>query len=264
MNCPYCISAIDDAALACPHCTRDLYLFKPLLARIQSLESALADAAARIGSLEARPMVAPAGEANAAVVQQQDAAAALVLPMFPTWLLLAIPLALLLIAHFIVVVVLDSNELWLRLASLAIPLPFGFLLLRGSQGGAWARPLLMSAGVSALAVLGMNIALGLSFNSALLPVSAHDWRETGFYAASIFLSFVTGMVVSSHRGRQTLAQLQKHALVLRMVGAVWGAARDPAKLQKQIDAMHSLFTTLAATGTAVASVGSCLLSVFGK
>jgi hypothetical protein len=30
MRCPYCISEIDDAALACPHCARDLYLFKPL------------------------------------------------------------------------------------------------------------------------------------------------------------------------------------------------------------------------------------------
>ena len=31
MQCPYCTSDINDAAVVCPVCTRDLYLIKPLL-----------------------------------------------------------------------------------------------------------------------------------------------------------------------------------------------------------------------------------------
>ena len=54
MRCPYCISEIDDLALACPHCARDLYLFKPLLEKITQLEKAVAAGAeTRIAALEA-------------------------------------------------------------------------------------------------------------------------------------------------------------------------------------------------------------------
>ena len=51
MKCPYCISAIDDAASACPHCTRDLTLLRPLLLKIETLEASLQ---ARIDALAQR------------------------------------------------------------------------------------------------------------------------------------------------------------------------------------------------------------------
>ena len=38
MQCPYCTSEINDAAVVCPVCTRDLYLIKPLLDKIAGLE----------------------------------------------------------------------------------------------------------------------------------------------------------------------------------------------------------------------------------
>ena len=38
MRCPYCVSEIDDQALACPCCAHDLYLFKSLLEKIGQLE----------------------------------------------------------------------------------------------------------------------------------------------------------------------------------------------------------------------------------
>ena len=42
MHCPYCVSDINDEAVVCPVCRRDLYLFKPLLARIEALEKQVA------------------------------------------------------------------------------------------------------------------------------------------------------------------------------------------------------------------------------
>ncbi len=72
------------------------------------------------------------------------------------------------------------------------------------------------------------------------------------------------MIVSSSRGRRNLAQLYRHTLVLRLAGVVWGAARDPAKVQKQLEAMRNLLGTLAATGTAVASITSGLSGVLGN
>ena len=55
MHCPYCTSDINDAALVCPICSRDLYLFKPLLQRIAEFEKlAEAGKGERIQALEAR------------------------------------------------------------------------------------------------------------------------------------------------------------------------------------------------------------------
>ncbi len=259
MNCPYCVSVIDDAALACPHCTRDLYLFKPLLARIQTLESALLDATGRIAALESPVAV----EADSVQVTPAAAAESESEPVvWPAWALLLPALLLLLAAHFVIVINLDLPTVWLRVASLLIPLPFGLLLVRSSPQG-WARTLLMTAGVAVIAVLGMSAAVAVTDGTPVLPANAREWREFAYYAVSIFLSFATGMIVSNSRGRRTLVHLSRHALVLRMAGAVWGAARDPAKVQKQLEAMHGLIGTLAATATAAASITSGLTGVLG-
>ncbi len=65
MRCPYCASQIDDAALACPHCTRDLYLFRPLLARIEAEAAAIASLSARLEDLGVRIVGARADAAPA-------------------------------------------------------------------------------------------------------------------------------------------------------------------------------------------------------
>ena len=38
MKCPYCLSLVEDEAVVCKVCTRDLYLFKPMLEKIRTLE----------------------------------------------------------------------------------------------------------------------------------------------------------------------------------------------------------------------------------
>jgi hypothetical protein len=255
MKCPYCVSVIDDEALACPHCARDLYLFKPLLARIQALEAALGEAGSRIGALE-QGQVAPAPAAVPDAAPEE-------LASWPAWALLLPALLLLLAAHGLIVVALDLPTLWLRLASLLIPLPFGYLLVRGSGRGLVVS-LLLAAAVAVLAVTGMSALVALIDGTPVLPANAREWREFLYYAISILLSFSTGMIISRMRRHGvSLAQLHKNAVLLRLVGTVWGAARDPAKMQKQLEAMHNLVGTITATATALVSLASGLTGVVG-
>ena len=38
MQCPYCLSEVHADASVCKFCTRDLYLFKPMLVKLEALE----------------------------------------------------------------------------------------------------------------------------------------------------------------------------------------------------------------------------------
>ena len=43
MQCPYCLSEVAEEAFVCKVCTRDLYLFKPMMAKVAELEKQLED-----------------------------------------------------------------------------------------------------------------------------------------------------------------------------------------------------------------------------
>ena len=47
MKCPYCLSDIDSEAYVCKVCTKDLYLFKPLIQKVSDLEEKLSNVSDR-------------------------------------------------------------------------------------------------------------------------------------------------------------------------------------------------------------------------
>src|SRR3989338_7683211 len=143
MRCPYCASEVPQAAIVCPHCARDFYLFKPMLERLEQLETRLLEQAqagvttheARIAALEselaalkaAQPDVlgvaVPVSAGEQALASRSGAA-----PLSPGvgakrryWvsLLLAFgpALALLVVAHIVLLFVYDVKPLYLRFAS---------------------------------------------------------------------------------------------------------------------------------------------------
>ena len=123
MHCPYCISDINDEAVVCPVCRRDLYLFKPLLARIEALEKQVAAQDGVATELRRAPDRADTGE-DVSTLEDEPA----VFPGIAEWLSYWLtPLALLLLAHGLIVIVYDLNTIYLRVVSLLIPLPFGML-----------------------------------------------------------------------------------------------------------------------------------------
>ena len=268
MHCPYCTSEISDAALVCPVCTRDLYLFKPLLQKIDALEKKLLDVATagsktfeeRIARLEAElealrkaPAVAPAHTAYTAAADSAQPAAPRSY-VGSALITLGVTLLLLLAAHSLIVMVYDLKPLYLRIASLLIPLPFGVALYvwHPRRFGVSVALALITA---CAAVLGMSAVTGYVDKVPVLPQDLRDWREFIEYAASIGLSFVTGLLLGKQRAvRTTSPQRQPNRLVLFVAQLFTTHEDGELGLQKMIARITKLIATLTPAASAAVSI----------
>lgn len=253
MKCPYCLSEVSDQALACPHCTRDLYLIKPLLEKVEALERQLqelasATAAAAVDDEVAAPAPPPVPYGTRA-----------------DWVLLWLaPLLLLLAAHATITVILDLNTLYLRLVSLLIPLPFAFWLMRRER----LFPFWLAAGfaMAALAVLGMSGVISLVDRVPVLPQDAREWREFAEYAASIGFSYATGLVLGRMRRQRQEAVAPQAAgrLTLKVVNLLSTGKVRAGQLQATVKKVQEVRGTLTALSTAALSVYTGLQGFFGR
>ncbi len=106
------------------------------------------------------------------------------------------PSAILLAAHFLITIVLDVSQLYLRLASFIIPLPFGILAYVISKIG-FKGASIFGAATAALSVFGMLAVVGFTDGVSILPDSWREWRETFEYGLSIALAFVSGNIMAT-------------------------------------------------------------------
>lgn len=263
MDCPYCLSELSDEALVCKVCRKDLYLFKPLLAKIADLESKLAAAPStavheqRIRELEAR--LAATDEEQPAPVRTGLAAMLQDLAMF-----VLLPLALLILSHWLITVVLDTRLLYLRILSIAVPMPFGLALLlrRRRKVVPWAGGAMVLAAAS---VVGMSWVTSLVDQTPVLPRNGFEWLEFVEYAASISLAFLTGMllgsVLQSHRQRGGRAQ---GGFVQGVLSSLTGNTLTPQQLGELMKKLEEYGRTAVALGTTAMSIYTGLRSVMGN
>jgi hypothetical protein len=225
--CPYCLSEVDDAAVVCRTCTRDLYLFKPMMARIAELE-------AQVRELTSRQTL---GEQADELVELGAQAVNRARANFANFTgdvarFIVAPLVLLLLAHTLITIVYDLNVVYLRLISMLLPLPFGFWLIRDEP-----RTLLpWFIGIAFLAVasvIGMSAIVAAVDGTPVLPRNAFEWRELLEYSASIAFSFLTGMLVSR----------------------VTGGKVDPNNL-------HALSTNFRMIGGSIAAILTTIVSIY--
>lgn len=251
MRCPYCTSEIDDAALACPHCTRDLYLFKPLLARIGELE-------ARIGVLEAGAASAPTVRGTA-VDTTLDAVATIIPddPVSPriSELLkrVALPVLLLGCAHVLLTVIYDANTIYLRIVSLLIPLPFGFLFTAHVCRRA-SVVMFVALAASFAAVLGMSVVTALVDQVPVLPEGLREWREFLEYAVSIAFSYATGCILGNMSRRRGRFLLQQGAMGASLAHIVSSGVENTQRIHKVVTKFNDMGGALTAAATTAASI----------
>jgi uncharacterized coiled-coil protein SlyX len=200
LRCPYCVSEIPEEAYACAHCAHDVYLFRPLQARIGELEKTVAEQAQALAVTSEQRVAALQAELDALKQAHEALKAAPQQPAvgkagyaFALFQALTPVIVLLLAAHGILLFVYDVKPLYLRIATILIPMPFGALLAVHHPARLWYS---CAAGfvLAALAVSGMLVITATIDKVPLMPEDARDWRETLEYVASIGLAFTTGVL----------------------------------------------------------------------
>jgi len=254
MQCPFCAEDFNDTALVCKHCGRDLRLVLPVIEENLKLIRQAGELQLQVNRLRAA---------------QERSTAPLRFLATHAGLYLIAPIVLLLAVHYVITVRLNVPLMYLRLGTLAVPLPFGFVLLWLSHHGfRWS--LVYGAAVGVVSVTGMLAIIAYTDNVPILPEDLREWREAAEYAASIMLAYATGNVLGALAQRivpRTLdASGAPSPAIMKLALAVGGPAGQQAlrrRAQKISDNLGTIGTALGVLGTAGASLFAGLRALFG-
>lgn len=255
MECPFCNETIKDEAIACKSCARDLRFVRPTLLEIQDLVSEL-------------------DRLTHALNRARTTLARLTSPRryYQTHFLayVLIPAVLLIVAHVVITIVLNVSPLYLRIASMAIPLLFGVVSVPLHKLGPRGA-LVTGVATAALSVGCMLAVTGFNDGVPIVPTSAIEWREVAEYAASISLAFVSGNVLGTVLFRilpSTLAQGGKPNAAAFTMARLLGEHVGQEQMRRRARLIQELLQTagpLAAAAAGMAgSVYTGLKGVLGS
>jgi hypothetical protein len=254
MECPFCAEHIKNEAVACKHCSRDLRVALPVMLEIQQLVYELDQLQNRIERVNARLV-------RIRFPVQYFAIRALVYVLAP--------ILLLVLTHVLITITLNVAPLYLRLASVVIPLPFGLLLYLREKVG-FGATFLVGVLTAALAVTCMLMVTGINDNVAILPETWFEGREVIQYIASIALAYVTGNLLGSlvfevlpktmsHGGRPNAVAYR----IASMLGQHVGEEQLRRRARTIQDLIRTIGPLVGVMATAGGSIYAGLKSVIG-
>ena len=181
MECPFCIETIRDESLVCKNCTRDLALVRPVIVEIQDMTA----------ELETLQRQLKRARIRLALVETPGRFLLVHAAAF-----VALPCMLLMAAHFLVTFWLDISPIYLRIASVLIPLPFGSAVAISKNIG-FRGAMAFGLSVATLSISGMLAVTARLDDVNFLPSNWYEWREVLEYATSIALAFGAGNILAT-------------------------------------------------------------------
>lgn len=255
MECPFCTENVKDEALVCKHCGRDLRVVRPVALEVQDIVAELDKLRRELDHVNAKlyRRVHPF---------RYLAIHSVAYILIPTLLLVA--------AHVVVTILLNVSPLYLRLASVLIPLPFGLAIYAIQKVGVRGAAIvgIIAAGLSVLCMLTVT---GLNDKVSILPESWIEWREVIEYSASIALAFVTGNILGilvfqilpstmAHGGRPNAAAYR----LARMLGQHVGEEQLRRRARIIQDLLRTAGPLVGILTTAAGSVYAGLKGIIGS
>ncbi len=266
MQCPYCAEDIRDEAIVCPYCRHDLGPSKVLIEENNALQEEIEKLQAELNELRAQGVRLQANSQAAA--GRKAAPTRKIVDELVIYGL--VPIALLLLAHFLIIVLWDQATIYLRIASILLPMPFGFALIwREKRNLLWTIGL--GAAVSFLAIAGMLIVMHVNYQDTILPTTRHDFVEELQYFTSIALAYITGgLLAIMARSTPSVPGVTGRLAVLPLISQHRGKRRradkrinfDVIEMMARVRSIQRLISAAMATGTTAGSIYTGIHSVW--